>query len=331
MPMPDINQDLPVHSSWTPVVRPIHITFKFMLLTSTIRVQSCKPRITSWVHTRQRHTPQMKHSSICRNISRNWSTVIKPSRRSIIHSRRSIIQSCKFPIQWRNIPIYLTFPRFAYNGLLHRISPPQESEHSTGSKKRQDYPNIKFWFKHEWTTFLNECGTGVEAPHGKIKGVNVTMRFVELTNGDTIDGNRAADIRRHARSIWVYMAKTGTPPATWGSADLKTKEFYCREMRNRFEELSFCDVDWKAEQIATDNYPSWRATWTKQQEKNETAKSLVQGSDGNTHVKRSRCDSTEFGLKRKRVEGMQDSSRSEVGSDTKGNQVSFSNSSTIIS
>jgi hypothetical protein len=149
------------------------------------------------------------------------------------------------------------------------------------------------------------------------------MRFVEFASGGVIDGNWAADIRRHARSIWVYMANTGTPPATWGSADLKTKEVYCREMRNRFKELSFCDVDWKAEQIATDNYPSWRTTWMKQQEKNRT-KPLDSGSDGNAQVKRSRCDSTELGFKRKRVEGVQDSSRLEAGGNTKGNQVSVS-------
>lgn len=57
------------------------------------------------------------------------------------------------------------------------------------------------------------------------------------------------------------MANTGTPPATWGSADLKTREVYCQEMCNKFEELGLCGVNWKAEQIATDNYPLWCTTW----------------------------------------------------------------------
>src|SRR3981081_1754145 len=157
----------------------------------------------------------MIQSSTCRNILRNWSAAMKPSK-------RSIIRSCKVSYLFSGT-IYLTIPRFAYNGLLHRVSSSQESEQSNESKRRDDYPNIKFWFKHQWTSFLvNECSTGVEVLHGKMKGVNVTMRFVEFASGGVIDGNRATDIRRHARSIWVYMANTGTPPATWGSADLKT-------------------------------------------------------------------------------------------------------------
>jgi hypothetical protein len=36
---------------------------------------------------------------------------------------------------------------------------------------------------------------------------------------------------------------------------------YCLEMCSCFPELKLCDLDWKAEQIATDNYPSWHSTW----------------------------------------------------------------------
>ena len=119
------------------------------------------------------------------------------------------------------------------------------------------------------------------------------MRYVEMASGKIIDGNRATDMRRFARSIWVYMAKAGTPPAMWGSADLKTREMYCKEMTHTFEELSFCDLDWKSEQIVTDNYPSWRMTWTKQnQEKNQDVKpSSIPMTQVMTQVKRSWCES----------------------------------------
>jgi hypothetical protein len=41
------------------------------------------------------------------------------------------------------------------------------------------------------------------------------------------------------------------------------------EMASRFEELQYCDLNWKAEQIATDTFPGWKATWQKRQKKLE--------------------------------------------------------------
>jgi hypothetical protein len=32
-------------------------------------------------------------------------------------------------------------------------------------------------------------------------------------------------------------------------------------MRNRFEILALCEMDWKADQVATDNYSSWYNHW----------------------------------------------------------------------
>jgi hypothetical protein len=255
----------------------------------------------------------MKRSSNIKITLWNWRVVIQPLR-------RSITRSCKFPIHWHKIHL-TSILRLAYNSLLHRISPPEASERPV-PKKREDYPKIRFWLKHEWTKSLAECGTDVDAPHGKKKGENVAMRFVETADGNMINGHRAESIRRHARSIWVYIAKGGTPPATWGSADLKTKELYCREMCNVFEELSLCNLDWKAEQIATDNYSSWHTTWVKQIEKSQLANPSGSGSDSNANVKRNRCESTKPSSKRKKVEGVPESSELEIGKgDTVGNFV----------
>jgi len=78
----------------------------------------------------------------------------------------------------------LRIPSQAYNALLLRI-PSAETKLGAAStefpnsaltipapKKREDYPNVRFWFKHEWTEYLNERGTDMDAPRGKIKGVN---------------------------------------------------------------------------------------------------------------------------------------------------------------
>ena len=83
------------------------------------------------------------------------------------------------------------------------------------------------------------------------------MQFVEKENGTVIDGNRAAEVHKFAQSIWISISKRGPPPLKWGQADAETRRQYCDGMASHFPELRLCEHDWKAEQIARDNYPSW--------------------------------------------------------------------------
>jgi len=105
---------------------------------------------------------------------------------------------------------------------------------------------------------------GNTSRHGKShasQGVNVAMRYVENEEGIVADGHRCTEMCQYARSIWVHMANNGGPPTLWGKADVKLSQSYCHEMHQRFPELQLCDLDWKADQIATDNYPSWYKNW----------------------------------------------------------------------
>ncbi|PPQ93983.1 hypothetical protein CVT25_012946 [Psilocybe cyanescens] len=38
-------------------------------------------------------------------------------------------------------------------------------------------------------------------------------------------------------------------------------------MAIHFEKIQYCDLDWKAKQIATDTFPGWKVTWLKKQKK----------------------------------------------------------------
>ncbi|KAF8804530.1 hypothetical protein BYT27DRAFT_7030727, partial [Phlegmacium glaucopus] len=132
---------------------------------------------------------------------------------------------------------------------------------------RTDYPHVKYWFKREWSEHQSELvseadSSCVQRGRGRMaKGINVTMQYVEFEDGQMISGDRASEIRQFAQSIWVFLANKGAPPATWGTADMETRKLYCQEMCLCFPELRLCDLDWKAKQIATDNYPSWHNTW----------------------------------------------------------------------
>src|SRR6266581_3116192 len=63
-------------------------------------------------------------------------------------------------------------------------------------------------------------------------------------------------------------------------------------MRCRFSELGLCEFDWKAEQLATDNYPNW-ASNNLQVVKGETSNTLL------THTKRCRFSAGHISKKAK--------------------------------
>lgn len=176
---------------------------------------------------------------------------------------------------------------------------------------RDDYPNVKFWLKRHWTESLNNDVTDITLPAGTqgrgraraSLNVNVAMRYVEMEIGEPIDGDRASEIRKFARAIWVSFGKRGRAPAKWGQADVETRKEYCQEMNSRFPELRFCDLDWKSEQVATDNYPSWYTTWaSKQKELKQESEEDITNRSARAQSKRPRKPSTQSALKRKKVE-----------------------------
>ena len=128
-----------------------------------------------------------------------------------------------------------------------------------------DYPSLQFWNKSAWkkhvkstkdTTTVNQKA----AKKGSTRaadGENVTMQFVEDADGRMIDGYRAGEIRKHARSIFNDIAKYTSPPATWGAASSIMRDYYHQQMYRRFPEVQYCDLDWKAEKIASEAYTHW--------------------------------------------------------------------------
>ena len=52
------------------------------------------------------------------------------------------------------------------------------------------------------------------------------MLFVEDEGGNPIDGHRATEIHKIARSIWVKLARNGKAPKFWSKADISTAQEY---------------------------------------------------------------------------------------------------------
>ena len=131
----------------------------------------------------------------------------------------------------------------------------------------KDFPKVQFWHKQHWIAFSSDNSTKVnsESQHGcalAAQNINVAMQYVKTKDGAVIDGDRATDICCFACTVWLSIAKNKSLPATWGQADIDVRQQYCNEMGSCFPKLRLCDLNWKAEQIATDNYPSWFNNWT---------------------------------------------------------------------
>ena len=196
--------------------------------------------------------------------------------------------------------------REAYEHLLERVP---TSLGECVAPKREAYPNITYWFRHEYISALaddkitsvddapvkvpgaernnaddieddangDDDGALVDQTNGVSKGKrgkgrasqgqNVKTRYIQHENGEVINGWRASDIHRFARSIFVGFALQGKVFHSWvEGVDAASRTSYYRDMVARFPEVGLCDLDWKAEQIASEIYSQWRSNWMNKQE-----------------------------------------------------------------
>ncbi|KAG6807279.1 hypothetical protein H0H92_008106, partial [Tricholoma furcatifolium] len=119
-----------------------------------------------------------------------------------------------------------------------------------------DYPDIKYWFKEKFIAAKKErralTGLRQEQDHG-----NTMTWYVEDEAGDPVDSRKVNQIRADARHIWTYLRDHNMAPATWNEVNLAAMNYYESHLCARHPELSYGANNWKAHQIATDNYPSW--------------------------------------------------------------------------
>jgi hypothetical protein len=143
-----------------------------------------------------------------------------------------------------------------------------------------DYPNVRFWKRGDWEAHLKSKDVTCVDDKPTARGDNVTMLYVEDTDGNPVDGARATQIRRRAREIWNCFGKAGVAPATWRKLGLPQLRFYRHEITAEFAELQLCEGNWKTDRIATDNYPAWYRSYTKPDTKSVKLEKLDGGDTG---------------------------------------------------
>jgi hypothetical protein len=157
-----------------------------------------------------------------------------------------------------------------------KIEYPLASISTLPKAEREDYPMVKYWHRHEWNSeSIQVAVIGAPGKTRASQGENVTMKFIEDENGNIIDGYRASIIRKFARELWSGLANIGKAPKTWGKVDARVATEYRTEMGRKFPELQLCDDDWKADLIATINYPSW---YSNNVEKEDSSKRVSTGT-----------------------------------------------------
>ena len=93
------------------------------------------------------------------------------------------------------------------------------------------------------------------------QGQNNACMYIENENGQPVDGYRLSSIRQLAHAVWVKFAEMGMAPVFWGKASLTLTNEYKSEMCRRFPEFCVCENDWKLQQLATTDYPSWHSNY----------------------------------------------------------------------
>lgn len=141
------------------------------------------------------------------------------------------------------------------DGLSNRPPPPPPL--------KSDYPRILYWQQNTYKNRKKNGVSSVETVRGAkgggraAQGINVGMLWIETEDGEIIDGHLAADMRRHARSIWRQFVLAGVAPEKWGQAGVQVQTLFIVEMETRYPVLALCDDHWKARKIATGFYPSF--------------------------------------------------------------------------
>lgn len=149
--------------------------------------------------------------------------------------------------------------------------------------KAEDYPNIRFWYRADYTKWLNneKKSTKVQKrrpgaidssvtddeitvldgapasgskPHG-----NEGLKYLEHSDGQSFLPADVSQLSRLARSVWHGLKQQGLAPQRWGhaSSDVLT-EFFAKVSR-QLPDLALCDNNWKLQLYATQTYPSWAA------------------------------------------------------------------------
>jgi hypothetical protein len=168
----------------------------------------------------------------------------------------------------------LVFNSSRYNSVMEDIKSaikhPQEPSSSHGnmaptssskllSFKKDDFPDIKFWRQRDYTQYLNskKQSRSIVDPNNAPRqrggarlastNENVATDYIELKDGQVVEGDKAANIRKRVRDIFKEMMSSAKMvlPKTWSEAGITERNYFLQELYKDYPYIAFCDDDWK--------------------------------------------------------------------------------------
>ena len=136
---------------------------------------------------------------------------------------------------------------------------PLASTSKPRSHKQDDFPAIKFWRQRDYTQYLNskKKSRGIIDPNNAqyqrggtrlaASNENVATDYIELEDGQVVEGDKAANIRKRVRDIFKEMRSSAKMdlPKTWSEAGITERNFFLQELYKDYPYIAFCDDDWK--------------------------------------------------------------------------------------
>ena len=153
--------------------------------------------------------------------------------------------------------------------------------------KKEDYPDVEFWDATSWNDSKVDKDIFTTSPRHKKKG---TFWFLEDANGAPLSEERCNAVTKRARQIFAHLNASGAGATKWGEMGNVSQDYYRNEKYSLFPELRLCELDWKANRLATETYSSWYrkckdklATGVKQEDRGDSENDDVNG--GSSSIK----------------------------------------------
>ncbi len=113
------------------------------------------------------------------------------------------------------------------------------------------YPDVKYWTPADWTNAKANNGFRGLTSDSRMCG------YMEDQSGRPIDITTIEHVRDCCRSIWNHFLVIGRAPLKWSEVGIEEKVFFFHVVYRFYPFMALAMNHWKANQVATDYYPSW--------------------------------------------------------------------------
>jgi hypothetical protein len=114
---------------------------------------------------------------------------------------------------------------------------------------RKDYPDIPFWTKQEWDTFVERRKLGNKSPSWNA--------FLTDEEGIILSKQRFHDLWEDAKLAFNSLYWRRADPTSWGKKNDLAAAYFYNTITTKYLEFQLCEGNWKVHLWTTERYPDW--------------------------------------------------------------------------